>query len=157
MARTQPVLGHFTSRQSVLRRSFERSHRFCLVAAHLERIAAADVARHSQQPDRNRQAADPQRLAAITDPSSYAASQRCGDAMRERRIQAFEVPSARSAEPAPVVGVLTANAFSNTPFDLQDWSLEINADGVIGISFAGGLAAQFTREHFLVAGRWPGP
>jgi hypothetical protein len=28
---------------------------------------------------------------------------------------------------------------------------------VIGISFAGGLAAQFTREHFLVAGRWPGP
>ena len=96
-------------------------------------------------------------LVAITDPSSYAASQRCGDSMRERRIQAFEVPSARSPETAPVVGVLTPYAFSSTPFDLQDWSLEISVDGVIGICFAGGLTAQFTREQFLVAGRWPGP
>ena len=76
--------------------------------------------------------------------------------MRERRIQAFEVPSARSPETAPVVGVLTPHAFSSTPFDLLDWSLEISADGVIGICFAGGLTAQFTREQCLVAGRWPG-
>ena len=95
-------------------------------------------------------------LAGITDPCSYAASQRCGDAMRERRIQAFEVPSARSPETPPVVGVLTPYAFSGTPFDLQDWSLEISAEGVIAISFAEGLTAQFTREQFLVAGRWPG-
>jgi hypothetical protein len=95
-------------------------------------------------------------LAGITDPCSYAASQRCGDAMRERRIQAFEVPSARSPETPPVVGVLTPYAFSSTPFDLQDWSLEISAEGVIAISFAEGLTAQFTREQFLVAGRWPG-
>lgn len=38
----------------------------------------------------------PRALAAITDPCSYAASQRCGDAMRERGVQAFEAPSARS-------------------------------------------------------------
>ena len=39
-------------------------------------------------------------LASITDPCSYGASQRCGDAMREHRIQAFEVPSIRSPETA---------------------------------------------------------
>jgi hypothetical protein len=79
------------------------------------------------------------------------------DAMRERRIQAFEVPSARSLETAPVMRVLTPYAFSNTPFDFQERSLEISAAGVIAICFAEGLTAQFTREQFLVAGRWPGP
>jgi len=44
MARTQATPDHHTSRQSVLHRSFERSHRFCLVAAPLERIAAAFTA-----------------------------------------------------------------------------------------------------------------
>jgi hypothetical protein len=77
--------------------------------------------------------------------------------MRERRIQAFEVPSARSPETPPVVGVLTPYAFCSTSFDLQDWSLEINSEGVIGICFAGALTAQFTKEQFRVAGRWPGP
>lgn len=68
----------------------------------------------------------------------------------------------RSPRPAhrrhpPVVGVLTPYAFCSAPFDLQDWSLEINSQGVIGICFAGALTAQFTKEQFLVAGRWPGP
>lgn len=57
--------------------------------------------------------------------------------MRERQVQAFEVPSARSPETPPVMGVLTGYAFSSRPFDLQDWSLEITADGVTGISLAG--------------------
>jgi hypothetical protein len=96
-------------------------------------------------------------LVAITDPRSYASSQRCGDAMRERGIQAFEVPSARSPHTPPVVGVLSPYAFSSTPFDFQDWSLEIRAEGVTAVSFAGGLKGIFTREQFLVDGRWPGP
>lgn len=97
----------------------------------------------------------PQALAAITDPCSYSASQRCGDAMRERGVQAFEVPSARSSETPPVLGALTPYAFSSTPFDVQDWTLEITSDGVTAICFSAALAAQFTREQFLVDGRWP--
>ena len=96
-------------------------------------------------------------LAAITDPCSYAASQRCGDAMRERGVQAFAVPSARSPQTPAVVGVLTPYAFSSTPFDLQDWTLEISAEGVTAVSFGGGLTGAFAREQFLVEGRWPRP
>jgi hypothetical protein len=99
----------------------------------------------------------PEALAAITDPCSYAASQRCGDAMRERSVQAFEVPSARSPQTPPVVGVFTPYAFPSTPFDFQDWSLEITAEGVTAVSFGGGLTGEFPRERFLVEGRWPGP
>lgn len=99
----------------------------------------------------------PEVLAAITDPSNYATSQRCGDAMRERGVQAFEVPSARSPLTPPVVGVLTPYAFSSTPFDFQDWTLEISAAGVTAVSFAGGLKGTFPRERFLVEGHWPVP
>ncbi len=99
----------------------------------------------------------PKALAAITDPCSYAASQRCGDAMRERSLQAFEVSSARSPQTPPVVGVLTPYAFTSTPFDFQDWSLEITAEGVTAVSFGGGLTGEFPRERFLVEGRWPEP
>ena len=70
----------------------------------------------------------------MIDRCSYAANQRCGDAMRERSVQAFEVPSARSPQTPPVVGVLTPYAFSSTPFDFQDWSLEITAEGVTAVS-----------------------
>lgn len=99
----------------------------------------------------------PEALEAVTNPSSYAASQRCGDAMRERQVQAFEVPSARSPETPPVVGVLTPYAFASTPFDFQDWSLEITAEGMTAVCFGSGLTAFFSREQFLVAGRWPSP
>lgn len=99
----------------------------------------------------------PEALEAVTNPSSYAASQRCGDAMRERQVQAFEVPSARSPETPPVVGVLTPYAFTSTPFDFQEWNLEINAEGMTAVCFGSGLTALFSREQFLVAGRWPTP
>jgi hypothetical protein len=56
-----------------------------------------------------------------------------------------------------VVGVLTPDAFTSTPFDFQDWSLEITAEGVTAVSFGGGLTGAFPRERFLVEGRWPGP
>jgi hypothetical protein len=96
-------------------------------------------------------------LAAITDPASYNASQRCGDAMRERQVQAFEVPSARSPESPPVVGVMTPYAFSSTPFDLHDWTLEISGEGVTAVSFGNALTAHYPRELFLVDGCWPVP
>ena len=99
----------------------------------------------------------PEALDSITDPCSYAASQHCGDGMRKRQVQAFEAPSARSPETQPVVGVMTPFAFSSTPFDFQDWSLEITAEGVTAVCFGGGLTAQFTRAQFLVDGRWPTP
>jgi hypothetical protein len=99
----------------------------------------------------------PEALAEIRDPSSYGASQRCGDAMRDRRVKAFETASARSPQTAAIVGVLTPYAFCSTPFDLQDWTLEIGAEGVTAVCFGGGLSAQFSREQFLVDGRWPSP
>jgi hypothetical protein len=79
------------------------------------------------------------------------------DGMRKRQVQAFEVPSARSPETQPVVGVMTPFAFSSTPFDFQDWTLEVTAEGVTAVCFGGGLTAQFTRAQFLVDGRWPTP
>jgi RES domain len=97
----------------------------------------------------------PESLDGITDPCSYAASQLCGDGMRKRHVQAFEAPSARSPETQPVVGVMTPFAFSTTPFDFQDWTLEITAEDVTAVCFGGGLTAQFTRAQFLVDGRWP--
>jgi hypothetical protein len=100
---------------------------------------------------------DAEALAAITDPTSYTASQRCGDAMRERQVQAFEVPSARSPESPPVVGMVTPYAFSSTPFDRHDWTLEISAEGVTAVSFGNALTAHYSRELFLVDGCWPVP
>jgi len=35
---------------------------------------------------------------------------------------------------------------------LQDWSLEITAEGVTAVSFGGGLTGEFPRERFLVGG-----
>ena len=99
----------------------------------------------------------PEALDDITDPCSYTASQHCGDGMRKRQVQAFEAPSARSPQTQPVVGVMTPFAFSSTPFDFQDWTLEITAEGVTAVCFGGGLTAQFTRAQFLVDGRWPTP
>jgi|LakMenE27Jul10ns_1017307.scaffolds.fasta_scaffold00050_20 hypothetical protein len=46
---------------------------------------------------------------------------------------ACELPSACSPEKAPVVGLLTPYPFSSKPFDFQDCSLKISAEGVIGI------------------------
>lgn len=99
----------------------------------------------------------PEALAGIINPCSYAESQRCGDAMRKRRVQAFEAPSARSSSTPPVVGVMTPFAFRSTPMDLQDWTLEITAEGVSAVCFGNCLTPNFTHEEFLVAGRWPKP
>jgi hypothetical protein len=96
-------------------------------------------------------------LTAITDPCRYGASQRCGDAMRERGVRAFVVASARLPEGAPNVGVLTPYAFRSTPYDVSDWTLEITAEAVTAVSFAGGIGGRFQRQRFLVDGRWPDP
>ena len=77
--------------------------------------------------------------------------------MRERGVQAFVVPSARLPEGAPNVGVLTPYAFSSTPYDFSDWTMEITAAAVTAVSFAGGVGARFERQRFLVDGRWPDP
>ncbi|MBE9155160.1 hypothetical protein [Cyanobium sp. LEGE 06113] len=60
------------------------------------------------------------------------------ESLRERSVQAFEVPSARSPQTPPVVGVLTPPyAFSSTPFDVQHWTLEITTEGVTAVCFGG--------------------
>jgi hypothetical protein len=53
--------------------------------------------------------------------------------------------------------VLTPYAFVSTPFDFQDWTLEVRADGVTFASFGQSQVVSLPREQFLVAGRWPGP
>jgi hypothetical protein len=96
-------------------------------------------------------------LQAVTDPCSYAASQRLGREMRQLGVEAFEVPSARAPQEAPCVGVLSVMAFSSTPFDFQDWTLEIRPEGVTFASFGLSQVITLKREQFLVKGRWPGP
>ena len=67
------------------------------------------------------------------------------------------MPSARVPQEAPCLGVLTPSAFGSTPFDFQDWTLEVCADGVTFASFGQSQVVSLLREQFLVAGRWPGP
>jgi len=100
---------------------------------------------------------DEQMLAAVVDPCSYGASQVLGRELRQHGVQAFEVPSARVPQEALCVGVLTPYAFASTPFDFQDWMMEVRADGVTFASFGHSQVVSLTREQFLVAGRWPGP
>jgi hypothetical protein len=100
---------------------------------------------------------DDQKLAEVTDPCSYAVSQSVGRRLRELGVQVFEVPSVRVPREAACVGVLTPYAFVSTPFDFQDWTLEVRADGVTFASFGQSQVVSLAREQFLVAGRWPGP
>ena len=112
---------------------------------------------HTERGLRLQHCLDEQTLAAVVDPCSYATSQALGREMRQLGIQAFEVPSARVPQEAPCVGVLTPYAFVSTPFDFQDWTLEVRADGVTFASFGQSQVVSLPREQFLVAGRWPGP
>lgn len=96
-------------------------------------------------------------LAAVTDPCSYRASQALGRQLRQLDVEAFEVPSARAPMEPPCVGVLTPAAFASTPFDFQDWALEIRPDGVTFASFGLSQVITLLREQFLVEGRWPDP
>jgi hypothetical protein len=77
--------------------------------------------------------------------------------MRQLNVEAFEVPSARAPLDPPSVGVLTPAAFASTPFDFQDWALEIRPEGVTLASFGLSQVLTLLREQFLVEGRWPDP
>ena len=96
-------------------------------------------------------------LAAVTDPCSYRASQALGRELRQLNVEAFEVPSARAPLELPCVGVLSPAAFISTPFDFQDWALEIRPDGVTFASFGLSQVITLLRDQFLIDGRWPGP
>lgn len=96
-------------------------------------------------------------LAEVTDPCSYQASQALGRQLRQLDVEAFEVPSARASGESPCVGVLTPAVFTSTPFDLQDWALEIRPDGVTFASFGLRQVITLLREQFLVEGCWPDP
>ena len=96
-------------------------------------------------------------LAAVTDPCSYQASQALGRQLRLLEVEAFEVPSSRAPLEPPCVGILTPGAFASTPFDFQDWALEIRADGVTFASFGMSQLITLSRDQFLVEGRWPDP
>ena len=96
-------------------------------------------------------------LAVVTDPCSYSASQALGRKLRQLKVEAYEVPSARAPLEPPCVGVLSPAAFASTPFDLQDWALEIRPDGVTFASFGLSQVVTLVRDQFLVDGRWPDP
>jgi len=96
-------------------------------------------------------------LAVVTDPCSYRASQELGRQLRQLDVEAFEVPSARAPMEPPCVGVLIPAAFASTPFDFQDWALEIRPDGVTFASFGLSQVITLLREQFMVEGRWPDP
>lgn len=51
-------------------------------------------------------------------------------------------------EEAPCVGVLSPYAFISSPFDFQDWQLEIRGEGVTFVSFGLSQVVSLPRCSF---------
>lgn len=102
---------------------------------------------------------DPHRR-AIASPTSYAASQALGAAMRGAGVEAFKYPSARDAEGGSNVGVFDPAAFGNAkPKSFETWhcfasreSVEILPGGYIKRD-----THAFPRAQFIVNGALPSP
>jgi hypothetical protein len=96
---------------------------------------------------------------AIASPTSYAATQPLGAAMRAAAVEVFRYPSAR--DPNGVnVGVLSPAAFRGArPRELETWRSTATRDAVelVRRDYFGRAQVTFAREEFLVQGRLPAP
>ncbi|HET7584338.1 MAG TPA: RES family NAD+ phosphorylase [Gemmatimonadaceae bacterium] len=98
--------------------------------------------------------------AAIASPTSYAASQPLGSAMREAGVQAFRYPSARDPEGGVNVGVMDPEAFhSARPRDMESWWCTATRERVelVRRDLVAAHALTFLRASFLVRGKLPAP
>ena len=98
--------------------------------------------------------------AAIASPTSYAASQSLGAAMRAAGVELFRYPSARDPERGAAVGVLTPAAFGRArPRRLETWRCTASV-AVVEFAKRDYFARDilvFPRETFLVRGKLPRP
>ena len=97
---------------------------------------------------------------SLASPTSYAATQPLGTAMRASGIEAFRYRSARDIEGGINIGVFTPRAFAaRRPRDLQTWHASATRDSV-EISRRDYFIREghrFPREQFLVRGTLPRP
>lgn len=93
--------------------------------------------------------------ATLRDPLAHGPTQQLGAWMRDRGIEAFEYPSARSSEALVQVGVLTPAVFQSTPFDHVEITAELSADHVSFLCHDDGQLHPFPRDLFLIDGQLP--
>lgn len=98
--------------------------------------------------------------AAIASPTTYAASQSLGAAMRAAGVELFRYPSARDPERGVAVGMFTPAPFGRArPRQLQTWRCVASVE-TVELSKRDYFARHtlvFPREAFLVRGRLPAP
>ena len=96
----------------------------------------------------------------IASPTSYAASQALGAAMRAAGVELFRYPSARDPEGGAAVGVFAPAAFGRArPRQLQTWQCTATT-AAVELSKRDYFARDtllFPRETFLVRGKLPEP
>lgn len=97
----------------------------------------------------------------ISDPVSYAATQRLGTDMRAAGIRAFLYPSARAADRGTNVGLFVPAFASKRPSRFETWACTTNKASVEmsrkSIATRAGQRFTFAREQFLVDGKLPSP
>jgi hypothetical protein len=91
-------------------------------------------------------------------PSSYAATQRLGTAMRNAGIEAFEYVSARDPLAGVNIALFTPGAFASPrPAFMQPWLADTDGDGVRFYSVEDRKVHHFTFGQFVVDGVLPAP
>lgn len=97
---------------------------------------------------------------ALASPTSYAATQPLGTAMRDSGVEAFRYRSARDVEGGVNIGVFSPRAFgARRPRDLQTWHA-MATRALVEISRRDYFVREghrFPREQFLVRGSLPRP
>lgn len=97
---------------------------------------------------------------AIASPTSYAASQSLGAAMRGAGVELFRYPSARDPAGGAAVGVFAPAAFGRArPRQLQTWRCTASAASVefSKRDYFARDTLVFPRETFIVRGKLPMP
>jgi hypothetical protein len=96
----------------------------------------------------------------IASPTTYAATQALGRAMRDAGVELFRYPSARDPAGGPNIAAFTADVFGRSrPRDLQTWHCTAARDLVefTKRDYFGRAAHAFLRSAFLVDGQLPAP
>jgi hypothetical protein len=97
---------------------------------------------------------------AIASPSSYAAAQSLGAAMRGAGVELFRYPSARDADGGVNVGAFTPTVFGSAkPKALETWHCTATTTRVefTKRDYFAREDFSFARQEFLVADRLPSP
>jgi hypothetical protein len=97
---------------------------------------------------------------AIASPTSYAASQALGGAMREAGVELFRYPSARDADGGVNVGIFSPSVFGGArPRGFETWHCTATRARVelTKRDYFGRATHTFARAEFLVKGALPVP